>query len=151
MPYFDCIIPKDFLSDLSKSTDSIAEEMLTEAIPILAESLVDEIKKHHEVSGDLWRSIEVSKPYKFKDEVWVVSAYPTGKSKNLKSQPKQFARSKKGKLTSGVALFNDDKLWWLEYGNKTQPPHPVLAKATNNASSAVVDKLIEVFNKGVEK
>jgi len=146
MPYFEVNIPKDIFKQFADAQDDICKEMLTEAIPIVAESLKEELRKH-ENTGELIKSIETFEPHKLKDEYWIVSAVPTGKSKGLRSAPKVFARSKTGRKTSGKALYNDDKLWWLEYGTSKQKATPVLKKAINNANNKVIAKMTEIYNK----
>lgn len=151
MPYFEVNIPNDIFKDLVQASDETCKEMLTEAIPILAESLKEQLRLHKN-TGDLIDSIKIFEPYKFKDsEFWVISASPAGKAKGQRSAPKIFTRSKSGRKTSGRALWEDDKLWWLEYGNSKQRATPVLQKAVNNANARVVAKMVEVFNRRLEK
>ena len=149
MPYFECDFPNDFLAQLKglENTDEVCEKMLKEASPILVDSLASEIRKNHVKTGDLWKSIEAYSPRKTKDGYWVVTACPTGRAKGLMKSAKIYSRSQSGTMTSGQAIYNDDKLWFLEKGTSKQPPSPVLVKATNRATSAVLNKMQETYNK----
>jgi hypothetical protein len=147
MPYFEVDFPKELFKNLS---DEISEKMLNESVPILVDSLQTIIRTEHSDSGELWKSIKPFRPRKTKDGVWTISASPTGKHKGkLLKSAKVFSRSKKGTKTSGQALWNDDKLWFIEYGNKNQTAKPVIARATNRVMKQVVDKMQEVFNREV--
>jgi hypothetical protein len=147
MPYFEVDFPKKLFKNLS---DETSEKMLNESVPYLVDSLQTILKTEHSDSEELWKSIKAFNPYKTKDGVWRISASPTGKHKGkLLKSAKVFARSKKGTKTSGTALWNDDKLWFLEYGNKNQNATPVIARATNRVMKQVVDKMQEVFNREV--
>jgi len=147
MPYFEVDFPKKLFKNLS---DEISEKMLNESVPILVDSLQAIIRTEHSDSGELWKSIKAFRPYKKTDGVWQISASPTGKHKGkLLKSAKVFSRSKKGTKTSGQALWNDDKLWFIEYGNKNQAARPVLARATNRVMKQVVDKMQEVFDREV--
>ena len=152
MSYFVSNFSSDLIKQLHRleDTDEVCRKMLSESIPILTESLKDTIKASHVDTGELWKSIEAYEPRKSKAGHWSVSASPTGRTKKKKKSSKVYARSKSGTKTSGVALYNDDKLWWLEYGTSKQSPSPVIRQATNNAESAVINKMQETFNEVVE-
>jgi hypothetical protein len=150
MAYFNVEFPDDLLKQITRANDEgLCRKILKDAIPILADSVKSVIRAEHNRSGDLWRSIEAFEPYKTKDGYWVASASPTGKAKGQMKKGKVFARSKSGTMTSGQALYNDDKLWFLEYGTSKQPATPVLTKATNNAYQDVVDKMQQTYNEAV--
>jgi hypothetical protein len=147
MPYFEVDFPKKLFKNLS---DEISEKMLEESVPYLVDSLQAILRAEHSDSEQLWKSIKAFNPYKTKDGVWTISASPTGKHKGkLLKSAKVFSRSKKGTKTSGQALWNDDKLWFIEYGNKNQAAKPVIARATNRVMQKVVDKMQEVFDREV--
>ena len=150
MAYFEIDFPDDFLSEVLKTdSEELIKEMLFESIPIVTESIRKEILNTHPGTGKLAKSIKSWKPYKNKDGVWKVSSAPMGKDKKLKKSKKVYSRSKSETETSGTALFNTDKLWWIEYGNARQPPKPILDRATNNASEKVIKKMQEIYEKKV--
>jgi hypothetical protein len=49
-------------------------------------------------------------------------------------------------MSAGTVLYNDDKLWWMEYGNSRQPARPVLEKAAKRSEDAVLNKMQEAYN-----
>lgn len=155
MAYFRVEFPDDLMKQITKTaSDETSRRILKESIPILAESVRNVIQAEHSdpergASGELAKSITAFEPYKTKDGTWIVSAAPTGKAKGQMKKGKVFARSKHGTMTSGQALYNSDKLFFLEYGTEKQDPKPVLQKATNIAYSDVVNKMQEVYNREV--
>jgi HK97 gp10 family phage protein len=129
MGKFDFEIPTDFIKQLGKlaDVDRIAPKMLNEALPILERNVKAEVSKHV-VSGDLLKSIKMSKAKKNKYGYYA-SVTPTG-------------TDKKG-------VRNMEKMVYLEYGTKNQPPRPTLTKAIKDSEKAVMEKMQEVFNREV--
>jgi HK97 gp10 family phage protein len=151
--YFVSEFPEDLFKQLNRleNSDEICRKMLRESVPILAKSLSNTIKATHVDTGDLYRSIEVFEPRKTSEGIWVVSAGPSGKANKLKKSGKVHKSSKSGRKSSGTALWNSDKLFYLEYGTSKQAPSPIMTKATNDAEQAVIETLQEVFNREVDK
>lgn len=129
MGKFDFEIPTDFIKQLGKlaDVDRIAPQMLNEALPILERNVKSEVSKHV-VSGDLLKSIKMSKAKKNKYGYYA-SVTPTG-------------TDKKG-------VRNMEKMVYLEYGTSDQPATPVLTKAIKDSEKAVMEKMQEVFNREV--
>ena len=147
--YFEFNFDEEFLSDMSnmeEQTDEVCEKMLQEAVPILVNSLKATIRSKHYDTGELCNSIKAFEPWKKKDGTWEVNASPTGKTKKLKKTKVTYARSKSGTVSSGTALFNSDKLFYLENGTTTQPAKPVLDTAVKNAESSVFEKMQQIYN-----
>jgi HK97 gp10 family phage protein len=129
MAKFDFEVPTDFIKQLGKlaDVDRIAPQMLDEALPILERNVKAEVSKH-KVSGDLLKSIKMSKAKKNKYGYYA-SVRPTG-------------TDKKG-------VRNMEKLVYLEYGTSKQASKPTLTKAIKDSEKAVLDKMQEVFNREV--
>ena len=129
MGKFDFEIPTDFIKQLGKlaDVDRIAPQMLNEALPILERNVKSEVSKHV-VSGDLLKSIKMSKAKKNKYGYYA-SVRPTG-------------TDKKG-------VRNMEKLVYLEYGTSKQASKPTLTKAIKDSEKAVLDKMQEVFDREV--
>ena len=73
----------DFLDGLlSTDFDEIAEEALTETIPILERSMKSEVKKtiQHDGDSELVNSLKASKPKKTKTDAWIATVTPRGYS-----------------------------------------------------------------------
>ena len=52
---------------------------------------------------------------------------------------------------AGAAVRNHDKLYFKEYGNSRQAPHPIIEKCVRRAEPAVCEKMQEIFNREVAK
>ena len=132
MAEFDFEIPADFIKQLGKlaDVDRIAPQMIDEAMPILERNVKAEVSKHV-VSGDLLKSIKISKAKKTKNGGYYSSVRPTG-------------TDKKG-------VRNMEKMVYLEYGTKKQPARPVLTKALRDSETAVLNKMEEVFKREVSR
>ena len=129
MAKFDFEVPTDFIKQLGKlaDVDRIAPQMIDEALPILERNVKAEVSKH-KVSGDLLKSIKLTKAKKNKYGYYA-SVQPSG-------------TDKKG-------VRNMEKMVYLEYGTSDQPATPVLTKAIKDSEKAVLDKMQEVFNREV--
>jgi HK97 gp10 family phage protein len=153
MAYFKAVIDTDFvkqLNHLGERSDKIAQLMLDDAGQILADALEAEIRSKHKDSGELADSIEV-KTYKDKNDNWVAWAYPEGRSKRLMRKGKVYSRSKHGRKTSGKALYNTDKLFFIEYGTSKQPARPFIDSMVKNVTGKVISNMQEIFDREVGK
>jgi HK97 gp10 family phage protein len=132
MGKFDFEVSQDFLKALGRlaDVDRFAPKMIDESMPILADHLKDELKKHRRTS-DMLDSVKKTKAGKGKNGGYYAVVRPTG-------------RDKKG-------VRNMEKLAWLEYGTKKQTPTPILTKAIKDSQSAVEKKMQEVFEREVGK
>ncbi len=140
--------PEDFLSELLNTDfDEIAQEILTEAAPILEKSIKDEVRDtiQHDGDSELVDSMKASKPKKTKTDAWIVNVSPKGYS----AIKKYTAVDSKGRKTHRkYPVSNALKAIWKEYGIPgRQPPKPFLDKATNSARNAVIRKAQEIFNR----
>jgi HK97 gp10 family phage protein len=130
MGKFDFYIDPEFLKQLGKMSDidRLAPQMIDEAIPILEKHVKREVSKHRQ-TGDLERSIKVSKAKKTKNGGYIASVHPSG--------------------VDSKGVRNMEKMVYLEYGTSKQPPRPTLTKALNDAETPVYAKMQEVFNREV--
>ncbi len=147
MAYFDFYAPDDFLKQLKglENSDEICKKILKSSVPILTESLRSYVRNHHSKTGDLWKSIKSFEPRKSKNGFWMVASAPTGRAKGQMKSGKVYARSKHGTMSKGEAIYNDDKLWFLEVGTSKQKPTPILQKATNAVKNEVLTKMQQTF------
>ncbi len=132
MGKFDFEIPADFIKQLGKlaDVDKYAPQMIDEAMPILERNVKAEVSKHV-VSGDLLKSIKISKAKKTKKGGYFASVHPSG--------------------TDRKGVRNMEKMVYLEYGTKKQPARPTLTKAMKDSEAAVLNKMEEVFKREVGK
>jgi HK97 gp10 family phage protein len=151
MAYFKAEIDVELINQLTRlgdRTDEIAELMLDDAGQILSDSLEAEIKSQHMDTGELADSI-TTRTYKDKNGNWVVWAYPEGKSKKLMSKGKVYARSKSGTMSKGQALFQSDKLFFLEYGTSKQPARPFIDRMVKRVEGKIISNMQKIFNREV--
>ena len=151
MAIFDVEFPSDFLSDLLDTEfDEIAEAALTDAAPLLEESMKKCCKDAimHEGDSELVDSIESGTPKKTKKgDAWIVNVAPRGYS----SIKKYTAVDSKGRKTHRkYPVSNALKAIWKEYGIPgRQPPNPFLERACNNVRDIAIAKMQEVYNRKV--
>lgn len=131
MGKFSFNIPDDFIKQLGKLSDidSIAPQMIDEAMPILAENLKSELAKHKR-TGDMLDSVKKTKAGKTKNGGYFAVVRPTGKDRK--------------------GVRNMEKLAHAEYGTKKQPPTPILTKAIKDSEKAVLSKMQEVFEREIK-
>ena len=148
MAYFESNFSDDLIKQLYRleNTEDACRKVLSDSVPILKASLKSTIRSSHVDTGELADSIEAFEPRKTKSGNWIVSAAPTGKVKKLKKSAKTYSRSKHKSVSSGTALFNSDKLYYLEYGTSKQTPSPVIEKATRKAENEILEKMQQSFN-----
>lgn len=133
MGKLDFTIDGDFARKLERLADfdAIAEEALTEAVPILETHVKIETAKHKD-TGDMLASIRTQKkPKKSKSGNWYTAVLPTGEDAN--------------------GVRNMEKMALLEYGTSKIPARPILSKALNDAREKIYAKIQEVVDKWVEK
>lgn len=148
MAYFNVEFAENFTKQLSKlgeNTESIVEEMLDEAAQIMQDELEKEIRSKHHATGELEESID-TKVYM---NDWYAWAYPEGRSSKLMRKGKIYKRSKHGTKSSGRALYNTDKLWWIEHGRAGQPARPFMDRLTKNIEGTIAQKLQKIIDREV--
>lgn len=154
MASFEVNIDANFikkLTQLGERTDIVSQMMLDDAGQILGDELEKEIRTKHKDTGELADSIDVHQ-WKNKDGTWEVWAYPEGVAKSKKMRKgKAYSRSKSGSKTSGKALRNTDKLWFIENGTSKQPARPFMNSMVNNVSGKIIKNMQEIFEREVNK
>ena len=147
MAQLEINFPDDFLSELLDTDfDEIAAEALTEAAPILEQSLKASCEKviDHEGESEMVNSITCSKPKKTKTDAWIINVGPRGYSKRKFYRKKNSSRRK-------YPVSNALKMIWKEYGIAgRQAPRPFITNARNNARGAVMRKMQEVYERKVK-
>lgn len=154
MAYFVTDFPNDIiaqLAQLGERSEIVAQLMLDDSSQILADAIEQEIRAKHKDSGELADSIECSEPYKDKNDIWSVYAYPAGKTKKKRTSRGVYARSRHGTTSSGKALFNADKLYFIEYGTSKQRAKPFIKRVANNASGAIYANMQKIYNEEVSR
>lgn len=148
MAQMDINFPEDFLAELlGTDFDEIAEKALTEAAPLLEQSLKTSCKRviKHDGESELVESITCGKPKRTKTDAWIVNAGPQGYSKT-----KVYRDTKNRERKYPVS--NAQKMAWKEYGVAgRQPARPFITNACNNARDAVMRKMQEVYERMVKK
>ncbi len=150
MALFDVDFPEDFFSDLLDTEFSeIAEEALSEAAPMLVDSMKNYCAGviQHDGDSELVNSFKSNKPKRAKTDAWIVNVNPKGYS----STKMYTAVDSKGKKTHRkYPVSNALKAIWKEYGIPgRQPPKPFIASACNSVRGSVMAKMQEVFNRKV--
>ena len=128
-------IPEDYLKELTDTDfDELAPEMLDEVLPILETS----ISRHltgviRGGSGELAKSVSITKPKKTNTDAYIANVYIKGQSKNHYYGGVSHNRQ--------YPVSNALKAIWLNYGNAHQPARPWLTPAVNSCQSEILDKL----------
>ena len=147
MAQLEIDFPDDFLSELLNAEfDDIAAEALTEAAPLLEQSLKASCKKviNHEGESELVDSIACSKPKKARTGAWIINVGPRGYSKRKYYRGTNNRRKK-------YPVSNALKMIWKEYGIAgRQAARPFITSACNNARGAVIQKMQEVYERRVK-
>lgn len=148
MALMDINFPDDFLSELlGTDFDEIAEVALTEAAPLLEQSIKTSCRRviDHEGESEMVESITCSKPKRTKTDAWIVNVGPQGNSKT------KIYRDKKNR-DRRYPVSNAQKMVWKEYGIAgRQSAKPFITNACNNARDAVMRKMQEVYERMVKK
>ena len=153
MAEFDMDFPEDFLVEvLDMDNEELCSEMLSEAAPLLEESMKRAMETVIEHSGDseMVQSVKSSKPVKTRTDAYLVTVGPRGYSK---TKTYYGADGRGGHTSRKYPVSNALKAIWKEYGIPGhQPSRPFLTRAVNDARAGVLDKLQEVYNRkaGVE-
>jgi HK97 gp10 family phage protein len=153
MASFEVEIDSEFIKEITRlgeRSEVIARLMLDDAGQILGDSLEAELRSKHKDTGELADSIEVQE-YQDKAGNWVVWAHPEGRSKKLMRQGKVYSRSKSGTKTSGKALYNADKLWWIEMGTSRQPAKPFMERMVRSVEGKIIANMQAIFDREVGK
>lgn len=154
MSGFDIEFPDDLFDEMQLHLldGEVQQEMLEEAGHIAEGMLKNYIKQHHKDTGELADSITASKPYLYtKDNpngVWTSFVSATGRvSRKKMKSAKVYQRSKSGRMTSGRALYNTDKLWFLEYGRAEykETPKPFMKKLTKQMEEPIAQAMQKKF------
>jgi HK97 gp10 family phage protein len=126
---FDFVFDAKLTRQLEKLSnfDEIAEEMLTEAVLILARCVKRSIGKFGTDEGYLLSSIRTQKKPEKNEYGWYTSVIPTGKDDH--------------------GVWNMQKLMILEYGTRYIKPRSILSNAVNNAREEVNEKMMEVMER----
>jgi HK97 gp10 family phage protein len=148
---FEVEIDSEFIKEITRLGDRsevITRLMLDDAGQILADTLEAEIRLKHKASGELADSIVVQE-YQDKRGNWVAFAHPEGRSKKLMRQGKVYKRSKSGTKTSGKALYNADKLFWIEMGTSRQPAQPFIERMCRAVEGKIMANMQAIFDREV--
>lgn len=125
--------------DVMADVDSIQKKMLRAAAPHLLRSVSNRLRAHKR-SGNLDRSLKISKPKRTKkDKKYYVMIAPEGYDER---------RLKNGGVDR---VSNAQKMMALEYGTKKQTATPFISAATRDAEGAVVQAMRDVFEQEVSK
>lgn len=153
MASFEVEIDAEFIKEMTRlgeRSEVIARLMLDDAGQILGDALETEIRLKHKDTGELADSIEVQE-YQDKAGNWCVWAHPEGRSKKLMRQGKVYKRSKSGTKTSGKALYNADKLFWIEMGTSRQPARPFIERMCRTVEGKILANMQAIFDREVGK
>lgn len=153
MASFDVNIDAEFIKQvtrLGERSEVICRMMLDDAGQIMGDSLEAEIRLKHKDSGELADSIVVQE-YQDKRGNWTAFAYPEGRAKKLMRQGKVYKRSKSGTKTSGKALYNADKLFWIEMGTSRQPAQPFIERMCRRIEGKIMANMQAIFDREVGK
>lgn len=145
------------LESLGKSADDIAFKAVDEGAKIMDAELKEEIRKRTKKygTGVLANSIHHNKPKKNALGIFTASTAKGRDDRKGRYRKKSHAAysKKTGKYVGhrqsygNGAVRNQDKLFWLEYGNHRQPARPFIKKSINNAEPKVLKKMQEVFDR----
>lgn len=146
------------LEKLGEDVDEVAFKAVDEGAKIMDEELRTEIRKRTTKygTGTLAKSIHHNKPQKNALGVFTASTARGRDDKKGKYAKKSHASyTKDGKYVGhrssygSGAVRNQDKMFYLEYGNHRQPARPFMEKSVNNAEPKVLQKMQEVFDREV--
>lgn len=123
---FDISGLEDLMKDLSYlEAERIAPAMLEEGGKILEKEVRARAKIHWK-TGDMYRSIKLTKVMK-NGSGYYLCVRPTGKSR--------------------TKVRNAEKMAYLEYGTRNEPARPVMSAAVRSAEPKVTEKMQEIFNR----
>jgi len=119
--------------------EDIAKKALNEVRPDIESETKAALRMSVQHPGDseLVNSIKSYEPAPTRNGEGVcVKCLPTGRS----SGKTHYYNHDRGKTVT-KAVHNNDKAFWIEYGNSHQDAHPWRDRACNNAESRVLDKV----------
>lgn len=120
-----------------KALNEVRPEIETETRSALRTSV------QHPGESDLVNSVKSYDPSKTKNGEGVcVKCLPTGRSKS----GTRYKNHDRGR-TVNKAVHNNDKAFWLEYGNSHQSARPWRDRACNNAETKVLGKVEDIIAK----
>lgn len=146
------------LEKLGRDVDDIAFKAVDEGAKIMDEELRAEIRKQTTKygTGTLAKSIHHNKPRKNALGIFTASTARGKDDKKGKYAKRSHASYTKGGKYVGHrssygsgAVRNQDKMFYLEFGNCRQPARPFMKKSVNNAEPKVLKKMQEVFDREV--
>lgn len=150
MATFEEEFPEDFMSELLETDfDVIAQEALTEAIPILESSMKKEARKviMHEGDSEMAESFKAYKPKKTRTDAWIANVTPKGYSK---VKVYKAVNSKGVKTGRKYQVSNALKAIWKEYGIPgRQAAKPFITASINASKDEVMKRMQEVYNRRV--
>lgn len=123
----------------NKSFEDIAKKAMTTVMPDVEKATKDSLRSSvsHPGESELVGSVKCYEPRLTRNGEGVgVKCVPTGRS----SSNNKYYNHDRGR-TVHKTVFNNDKAFWLEYGNAHQSAKPWRDRACNNAESAAVPKL----------
>lgn len=150
MAEFNVDFPDDFLSSLLETDfDEIAEEALSDAVPILEKTMKAEVAKsiQHEGDSELVNSFKASKPKKTKTDAWIANVNPKGYSKT-----KVYTAVNRRGVKTGrkYPVSNALKAIWKEYGIPgRQAAKPFITASVNASRNEIMNRMQEVYNRKV--
>lgn len=139
MAVFDFDFPDNMFDDVLNIFDEAAPKMIDEALPIYESSVKSELQPHRD-TGELISSIK-RKTKKTVNGAYI--GYLTAEGASTKST---YTREN-GKVEP---FRNYQKALALEYGNSHQPARPFMQSAVNSSEDKVLEKMQEVFNRGIK-
>lgn len=140
MAVFDFDFPDDMFDDVLNIFDETAPKMIDEALPIYESSVKSELQPHRD-TGELISSIKCKKAKKTVNGAYI--GYLTAEGASTKST---YTREN-GKVEP---FRNYQKALALEYGNSHQPARSFMQSAVNSSEDKVLEKMQEVFNRGIK-
>ena len=125
--------------------EEVAKKALNEVRPEIEAETRDALRASVQHPGDseLVNSVRSYEPHQTKNGDGVcVKCLPTGRS----SGKTYYYNHDRGR-TVQKSVHNNDKAFWLEYGNAHQNARPWRDRACNNAESRVTDKVENIIAK----
>ena len=128
-------IPEDYLKDLlDNDFDELAPQMIDETLPTLETSITRHLTSViHGGTGELAKSVAVTKPKKTKTDAYIGNVYIKGQSKNHYYGGASHNRK--------YPVSNALKAIWLNYGNAHEGARPWLTPAVNACQAEILEKL----------
>ena len=155
---------KELIKEMEKlnvDIDDISFKMVDEVAGIIDKELKTAIKDNTKKygTGTLAESIHHNKPKKNMRGYFTVStARGTDNRGRAKIESKTEKISAKGEKYTlhrqknrKESIRNQDKLYYLEFGNSRQASHPIIGKCIRRTEPRILDKMQAVFNRETRK